>query len=204
MSNFRSIDRQTGFLLPPSVDEWLPEKHLARFVVEVIDGLDLRGMRGELSRLGLGVLPAVAAAGHPGLCSLRACNNDEHQPGAKTLWDSHSTRYRGGLSYGVHLARRAVWPDAVPQEPQAYQRDFLSACHGPLTCRSDCIRRKRAASNRVMHCRSWPIPAMLISDMMRTCFYTRPSTGSKKPAKSLRWWADLVAGAGFEPATFRL
>ena len=41
MSNFRSIDRQTGFLLPPSVDEWLPEKHLARFVVEVIDVLDL-------------------------------------------------------------------------------------------------------------------------------------------------------------------
>ena len=47
MSNFRPIDRQTGFLLPPSVDEWLPEKHLARFVVEVIDGLDLRGMRGS-------------------------------------------------------------------------------------------------------------------------------------------------------------
>jgi transposase len=44
MSNFRMIDRQTGFLLPPSVDEWLPEKHLARFVVEVVDGLDLRAM----------------------------------------------------------------------------------------------------------------------------------------------------------------
>ena len=29
MSNFRPIDRQTGFLLPPSVDEWLPEKHLS-------------------------------------------------------------------------------------------------------------------------------------------------------------------------------
>ena len=38
MSNFRTIDRQTQFLLPPSVDDWLPEKHLARFVVEVIDG----------------------------------------------------------------------------------------------------------------------------------------------------------------------
>ena len=47
MSNFRTIDRQTGFLLPPSVDEWLPEKHLARFVVEVIDGLDLRAMSGS-------------------------------------------------------------------------------------------------------------------------------------------------------------
>src|ERR1700757_1498450 len=47
MSNFRTIDRETGFLLPPSVDEWLPEKHLARFVVEVVDGLDLRAMSGS-------------------------------------------------------------------------------------------------------------------------------------------------------------
>ena len=46
MSNFRPIDRETGFLLPPSVDEWLPEKHLARFVVEVVEGLDLRAMSG--------------------------------------------------------------------------------------------------------------------------------------------------------------
>ena len=44
MSNFRPIDRDTGFLLPPSVDEWLPERHLARFVVEVIDGLDVSAM----------------------------------------------------------------------------------------------------------------------------------------------------------------
>ena len=44
MSNFRLIDRDTGFLMPPSVDEWLPARHLARFVVEVIAGLDLRAM----------------------------------------------------------------------------------------------------------------------------------------------------------------
>ena len=47
MSNFRQVDRQTGFLLPPSVDEWLPQRHLARFVVEVIDGLDLRELIGS-------------------------------------------------------------------------------------------------------------------------------------------------------------
>lgn len=47
MSNFRQVDRETGFLLPPSVDEWLPQRHLARFVVEVIEGLDLRAMSGS-------------------------------------------------------------------------------------------------------------------------------------------------------------
>lgn len=41
MGNFRHVDRQTGFLLLPSVDEWLPERYLARFVVEVIERLDL-------------------------------------------------------------------------------------------------------------------------------------------------------------------
>jgi transposase len=44
MSNFRPVDRRTAFLLPPSVDEWLPERHLARYVVEVIEQLDLSAM----------------------------------------------------------------------------------------------------------------------------------------------------------------
>jgi transposase len=44
MSNFRELDRETRFLLPPSLNEWLPERHLARFVVEVIDGFDLSAM----------------------------------------------------------------------------------------------------------------------------------------------------------------
>ena len=44
MSHFRLIDRDTDFLMPPSVDEWLPERHLARFVMEVIGTLDLRLM----------------------------------------------------------------------------------------------------------------------------------------------------------------
>src|SRR3954468_8466939 len=63
MSNFRPIDRQTGFLLPPSVDEWLPEKHLARFVVEVIDGLDLRVMRGSYRGSGSASYPPSLVLG---------------------------------------------------------------------------------------------------------------------------------------------
>jgi hypothetical protein len=30
--------------MSPSVDEWLPQKHCARFVVEVVDGLDVGAM----------------------------------------------------------------------------------------------------------------------------------------------------------------
>jgi transposase len=44
MPNFRPTDRLTSFLMPPSVDEWLAQRHLARFVVEVVDGLDLSAM----------------------------------------------------------------------------------------------------------------------------------------------------------------
>lgn len=41
MSNFILTDRKTDYLLPPSVDDWLTQDHLARFVVEIIDSLDL-------------------------------------------------------------------------------------------------------------------------------------------------------------------
>jgi transposase len=44
MGNFRAIDRKTAYLLPPSVDEWLTERHLARFIAEVLDEMDLSGM----------------------------------------------------------------------------------------------------------------------------------------------------------------
>ena len=60
ISNFRPFYRNTGFLLPPSVDEWLPERHLARFVVEVIDGLDLSAMRNSYRGTG-------SASCHPAL-----------------------------------------------------------------------------------------------------------------------------------------
>ena len=41
MSHFIVTDRKTDYLLPPSLDDWLNEDHLARFIVEVIDSLDL-------------------------------------------------------------------------------------------------------------------------------------------------------------------
>lgn len=44
MSRFRPIDRKTAYLLPPSVEDWLPEDHLARFIVEAMEKLDLNDL----------------------------------------------------------------------------------------------------------------------------------------------------------------
>lgn len=40
--NFKSVDRETSYLMPPSLREWLPAKHLAWFVVDSVEALDLR------------------------------------------------------------------------------------------------------------------------------------------------------------------
>ena len=34
--DFRALNRDTPMLLPPSIQEWLPDQHMARFVVETI------------------------------------------------------------------------------------------------------------------------------------------------------------------------
>ncbi len=39
--NFVPCDRDQQFLMPPSLDEWLPQDHLARFVIAAVDTLDL-------------------------------------------------------------------------------------------------------------------------------------------------------------------
>ena len=39
--NFKSVDRETAYLLPPNMREWLPAKHLAWFIVETVESLDL-------------------------------------------------------------------------------------------------------------------------------------------------------------------
>ena len=58
MSRFVAVDRDTAYLLPPSVDEWLPADHLARFVVEVIEQLDLGALTRQYAGRG-------SAAHHP-------------------------------------------------------------------------------------------------------------------------------------------
>ncbi len=51
-AKFQPINRNTPYLLPPSLQDWLPEKHLARFVVDIVDQLDLSGRNVLLLRSG--------------------------------------------------------------------------------------------------------------------------------------------------------
>src|ERR671910_1336928 len=41
--NFLGCDRDQAFLLPPSVDDWLPADHFARFVIAIVEQMDLAG-----------------------------------------------------------------------------------------------------------------------------------------------------------------
>jgi transposase len=58
MGRFVPVDRQTHYMFAPSVQEWLPEDHLARFVVEVLEQTDLSAL--ERAYAGRG-----SAAHHP-------------------------------------------------------------------------------------------------------------------------------------------
>jgi hypothetical protein len=47
----RGCDREQELLLPPSVQEWLPEDHLAWFVIDAVAAMDLAfDRRARLSR----------------------------------------------------------------------------------------------------------------------------------------------------------
>jgi transposase len=45
-SNYRAYQPEQSYLLPPSPSDWLPEKHLAFFISEVVDEMDLSAFYG--------------------------------------------------------------------------------------------------------------------------------------------------------------
>jgi transposase len=49
---FIPVDRDTPYILPPSVQDYLPDDHLARFVVDIVDQLDLNHLSAAYSGRG--------------------------------------------------------------------------------------------------------------------------------------------------------
>lgn len=54
---FKDCDRDTLFLMPPSVDDWVPENHLARFVVDIVSRLDLSTIKNGYAGRGSDAYP---------------------------------------------------------------------------------------------------------------------------------------------------
>jgi transposase len=52
MRDFINPDRTQMMLLPPCIEDWLPEKHLARFIAEVIQSLDLSTIEDQYESCG--------------------------------------------------------------------------------------------------------------------------------------------------------
>lgn len=52
MREFLGANRNQLSLLPASIEDWLPENHLARFVVEAVEELDLRSIYGSYGQRG--------------------------------------------------------------------------------------------------------------------------------------------------------
>jgi transposase len=44
---FKELDRRSRYIFPESVEDWLPEDHLARFIVEIVDNLDITNIENE-------------------------------------------------------------------------------------------------------------------------------------------------------------
>jgi transposase len=43
-TKFKSTDRNQQYMFPPTIDDWLPENHLARFVVDIVGQLDIKAL----------------------------------------------------------------------------------------------------------------------------------------------------------------
>ena len=52
MKPFKASNRNQPFLLPPSIQDWLPQEHLARFIVEIVEQLDLSKIQSQYSGKG--------------------------------------------------------------------------------------------------------------------------------------------------------
>ena len=52
--SFLGCDREQAFLLPPSVDQWLPADHFARFVIAAVEAMDLSAFYADYRADGYG------------------------------------------------------------------------------------------------------------------------------------------------------
>ena len=120
--NFIGCDREQEFLLPPSLREWLPEDHLAWFVIGAVEQLDLAGFYGAYREDGHG-----RAAYAPAMISLEAMPSS--------------------MAIRVLLARQSI--TCLSSETGARRRLFIGFI-ASWSGRGHCIRPRRQGQLRCL------------------------------------------------------
>jgi hypothetical protein len=65
-NSYRPVDRDQAFLLPPDMADWLPEDHLAWFLIEVVGEMDTSAFHSRRARVRV-------RQGRAGPGSIRTC-----------------------------------------------------------------------------------------------------------------------------------
>ena len=104
--NFLPCDRDQPYLLPPSLKDWLPEDHLAWFLLDVVDEMDLRPFYAVHREDGWG-----APAFEPKMML--------------TLWGAFIRITRFTCPFGRSMVESRVWPHGLSGVPDALARCLL-------------------------------------------------------------------------------
>src|ERR1035437_7561410 len=120
---FRSCDLNQAYLLPPSLQDWLPEGHLARFVAEVVETLELAELYGKYEeRDGRGqaaydprMMMRVLIYGYcRGVASSRRIE--------KATYEDLAFRYLAGDDHPDHSVIAAFRRETLPYLPRLFEQ----------------------------------------------------------------------------------
>ena len=119
-TKFQAVDRATPYLLPQSIEDWLPEDHLARFVVEIVGKLDLSPLRASYAGRGSraydpGMLLALLFYGYA--TGVRSSRKIE-----AATYDSVAFRYISANSHPDHDTIAAFRLNFLDQIPEYFVR----------------------------------------------------------------------------------
>ncbi|MCX5873002.1 MAG: transposase [Deltaproteobacteria bacterium] len=123
---FAQVDRETLYLLPPSIQEWLPEQHLARFVVEIVEQINLQPLKASYCGRGSQpynpeMLVALLFYGYAtGVFSSRKLE--------RSTYDSVAFRYIAANSHPDHDTIAAFRRRFLPQLTKIFV-DILAIAH---------------------------------------------------------------------------
>ncbi|MBI3045732.1 MAG: hypothetical protein HYY78_23230 [Betaproteobacteria bacterium] len=127
MSRFVQVDRETAYWLPPSVREWLPKDHLARYVADGVDALDRSGLVRRYAGRG-------SDAHHPGTLLLIARTNGRLELGNVALEGTQVKANAGrhsALSHGHALELKQPLPAERERRQNAGRRPPGPAADAP-------------------------------------------------------------------------